>query len=154
MRALGAVFAAGREAGRPLRLGSVKTNIGHLEAAAGIAGLIKAVLALEHEAIPAHLHLQRPNPHMAWASLPFEIPTGLTAWPREARPRVAGVSSFGFSGTNAHVIVEEAPAGRARTGGGRPVAAPRDPLRAERRRAACQRGAVGRPPPGASRGRA
>jgi acyl transferase domain-containing protein/SAM-dependent methyltransferase len=111
VRALGAVFAAGRETGRPLRLGSVKTNIGHLEAAAGVAGLIKVILALEHEAIPAHLHLQRPNPHVEWASLPFEIPTSQTAWPREARPRVAGISSFGFSGTNAHVIVQEAPAG-------------------------------------------
>ena len=109
VRALGGVFAAGREAGHPLRLGSVKTNIGHLEAAAGVAGVIKVILALEHEAIPPHLHLRQPNPHVEWATLPFEIPTSLTAWKRGPRPRVAGVSSFGFSGTNAHVIVEEAP---------------------------------------------
>src|SRR5690606_4113514 len=110
VRALGAAIGAGREPGRPLLVGSVKTNIGHLESAAGVAGLIKTVLALQHEEIPAHLHFRTPNPHIGWASLPLKVTTTATAWPRGARRRLAGVSSFGFSGTNAHVVVEEAPA--------------------------------------------
>ena len=107
MGALGAVFQ-GRAA--PLWVGSVKTNVGHLEAAAGLAGLIKVVLALEHEAIPPHLHFHQPSPHIPWPTLPLRVPTTLVPWPRGPRVRRAGVSSFGFSGTNAHVIVEEAPA--------------------------------------------
>ena len=109
VRALGTVLCADRPAGEPLRLGSVKTNLGHLEAAAGIAGLIKTVLALRHEAIPPHLHFVTPNPLIPWAELPVEVPTAPVAWPRAGGRRVAGVSSFGFSGTNAHVVVEEAP---------------------------------------------
>ena len=93
----------------PLLIGSVKTNIGHLEAAAGIAGLIKAVQCLRHGEIPAHLHLRSPSPHIAWDDTLFRVPTTLTPWVRGEEPRRAGVSSFGFSGTNAHVIVEEAP---------------------------------------------
>ena len=108
--ALAAVLGPGREAENPLVVGSVKTNVGHLEAAAGIAGLIKAVLALQHEQIPAHLHFQQMNPHIDWGGVPVEIPVQGRPWPRSERRRVAGVSSFGFSGTNAHVIVEEAPA--------------------------------------------
>jgi acyl transferase domain-containing protein len=108
VQALASVFRD-RPAGRPLAVGSVKTNVGHLEAAAGISGLLKVVLALQHEAIPPHLHLRRLNPHVDWRSMPIEIPTRLTPWPRGARRRIAGVSSFGFSGTNAHVILEEAP---------------------------------------------
>jgi acyl transferase domain-containing protein len=98
--ALGAVFQ-GRD--EPLVLGAAKTNIGHLEAAAGIAGLIKAVLVLQHGEIPPNLHFHRPNPHIAWDELPVTVPTV-----RLSRPglRTAGVSSFGFSGTNAHVILE------------------------------------------------
>ena len=107
--ALGAVFG-GRQT--PLWVGSVKTNIGHLEAAAGLAGLIKVVLALEHEAIPPHLHFHQPSPHIPWDRLPLRVPTTLVPWPRGERPRRAGVSSFGFSGTNAHVVVEEAPGER------------------------------------------
>ncbi len=107
--ALAAVLGAGRGAGNPLVVGSVKTNVGHLEAAAGIAGLIKAVLALQHEQIPAHLHFQQLNPHIDWGGVPVEIPVQGRPWPKSERRRVAGVSSFGFSGTNAHVIVEEAP---------------------------------------------
>ncbi len=109
IEALGQVFGQGRPPGRPLRLGSVKTNVGHLEAAAGVAGLIKVVLSLCHEEIPPHLHLRQLNPHVDWSSLAFEVPTAPTPWRRGARRRYAGVSSFGFSGTNAHVILEEAP---------------------------------------------
>jgi microcystin synthetase protein McyG len=107
VRALGAVLGAGRTT--PLVLGSVKTNIAHLEAAAGVAGLIKVVLSLQHSEIPPHLHLEKRNPHIAWDELPMSIPTQPTPWPAIAGRRIAGISSFGFSGTNAHVIVEAAP---------------------------------------------
>ncbi|MEV5433193.1 beta-ketoacyl synthase N-terminal-like domain-containing protein [Streptomyces sp. NPDC052701] len=90
-------------------LGSVKTNIGHLGAAAGIAGLIKAVLALEHRQIPPSLHFERPNPHIDFAGGPFRVPTTLEDWPAGEHPRRAAVSAFGIGGTNAHVILEEAP---------------------------------------------
>ncbi len=106
MGALASVFHNRRQ---PLWIGSVKTNIGHLEAAAGIAGMIKIILALEHEAIPPHLHFHKPNPYIPWDDLPARIPTGQVPWPRTDRPRLAGVSSFGFSGTNAHVVLQEAP---------------------------------------------
>jgi acyl-CoA synthetase (AMP-forming)/AMP-acid ligase II/3-oxoacyl-(acyl-carrier-protein) synthase len=92
----------------PCWVGSVKTNIGHLEAAAGIAGLIKVALSLEHETIPPHLHFHRPTPQVDWEHLPLSVPIQPTPWPRSERPRVAGVSSSGFGGTNAHLIVEEA----------------------------------------------
>jgi acyl transferase domain-containing protein/SAM-dependent methyltransferase len=108
--ALAAVFGPERDAANPLVVGSLKTNVGHLESAAGVAGLIKAVLALQHETIPAHLHFREMNPHIDWGGMPVEIPTSTREWRRGARPRVAGVSSFGFSGTNAHVLVGEAPA--------------------------------------------
>jgi acyl transferase domain-containing protein/acyl carrier protein len=107
--ALAHVLGSGRDKENPLVIGSVKTNVGHLEAAAGIAGLIKAVLVLQHEQIPAHLHFQQMNPHIDWGGVPVEIPLRARPWPRGNRRRVAGVSSFGFSGTNAHVILEEAP---------------------------------------------
>ncbi|MGO9654900.1 SDR family NAD(P)-dependent oxidoreductase [Mycobacterium sp.] len=107
--AAGAVLGAGREAGRPLLIGSVKTNIGHLEAAAGIAGVIKVILSLEHEVLPQHLHFRNPSPHIPWDELAVQVVKEATAWERNGRPRVAGVSSFGFAGTNAHVILEEAP---------------------------------------------
>jgi len=110
MGALGQVFGPSHTPERPLYVGSVKTNIGHLEAAAGIAGLIKVVLSLQHGQIPAHLHFREPNPHIAWDRLPVRIPTTTQTWPSYGSRRVAGVSSFGMSGTNAHVIVEEAPA--------------------------------------------
>ncbi|MGW9283881.1 beta-ketoacyl synthase N-terminal-like domain-containing protein, partial [Streptomyces diastaticus] len=90
-------------------LGSVKTNIGHLGAAAGMAGLVKAVLALEHRQIPPSLHFDRPNPLIDFASGPFRVPTTLEEWPSTGRPRRAAVSAFGVGGTNAHVILEEAP---------------------------------------------
>jgi acyl transferase domain-containing protein/7-keto-8-aminopelargonate synthetase-like enzyme len=105
-RALQAVYGEGRKS--PWFLGSVKSNIGHLEAAAGIAGVIKTVLALQNRHIPAHLHYTQLNPQLA--DLQAIIPTEGQAWPAEnGEPRRAGVSSFGFSGTNAHAILEESP---------------------------------------------
>jgi acyl transferase domain-containing protein/SAM-dependent methyltransferase len=105
--ALGAVFKRQRDA--PLLIGSVKTNLGHLEAAAGIAGLIKVVLSLRRQAIPANLHFHRGNPLIDWKALDLAVPTQTVPWaPIEGR-RIAGVSSFGFSGTNAHVLIEESP---------------------------------------------
>ena len=94
---------------KPCLIGSVKTNIGHLEAAAGIAGLIKVVLSLHHGEIPPHLHFKQINPHIPIDELPFEIPTKRRSWKTNGKPRLAGVSSFGFGGTNAHVVLEEAP---------------------------------------------
>ncbi|GAA2264406.1 hypothetical protein GCM10010145_44450 [Streptomyces ruber] len=90
-------------------LGSVKTNIGHLGAAAGIAGFIKAVLALEHRQIPPNLHFDKPNPLIDFATGPFRVPTALEEWQADGHPRRAAVSAFGIGGTNAHVILEEAP---------------------------------------------
>ena len=90
-------------------IGSVKTNIGHLDTAAGIAGLIKTVLVLEHGTIPPSLHFEQPNPQIDFESSPFRVSTALGDWPRDGCPRRAGVSSFGIGGTNAHVILEEAP---------------------------------------------
>ncbi len=90
----------------------MKTNFGHLEAAAGICGLIKVLLALQHEEIPPHLHLQALNPLISLDGTSLEIPREALPWPRGKAPRVAGVSSFGFGGTNAHVVLEEAPAAR------------------------------------------
>jgi acyl transferase domain-containing protein/NAD(P)-dependent dehydrogenase (short-subunit alcohol dehydrogenase family) len=109
IEALGAVLGAGRAPDRPLLVGSVKTNIGHLESAAGIAGLIKAVLVLQHGQVPPHLHLKTVNPLLKLDQAPIEIPTVLRPWPRGQQPRRAGVSAFGFGGTNAHVILEEPP---------------------------------------------
>jgi NAD(P)-dependent dehydrogenase (short-subunit alcohol dehydrogenase family)/acyl carrier protein/SAM-dependent methyltransferase len=104
------VLRPGGGAGNPLVLGAVKTNIGHLEAASGIAGLIKAVLSLDNGIIPANLHLESLNPHLADHAQDIVAPTEARPWPRAERPRVAGVSAFGFGGTNAHVVVAEAPA--------------------------------------------
>ncbi|MCC6456162.1 MAG: acyltransferase domain-containing protein, partial [Caldilineaceae bacterium] len=109
VQALAAVYGEGREPSAPLAIGSVKTNVGHLEAAAGIAGLLKVVLALQEQEIPPHLHFQQPNPYIPWAELPMRVAATRQAWPRNGAPRRAGVSSFGFSGTNAHVLLEEAP---------------------------------------------
>ncbi|OKH43160.1 beta-ketoacyl synthase [Calothrix sp. HK-06] len=107
LNSLKAVLSEGRSQEQPCVIGSVKTNIGHLEAAAGIAGLIKTVLSLHHEQIPPHLHLKQVNPHISFAETPFSIKTQLTPW--KGQRRLAGVSSFGFGGTNAHIILEEAP---------------------------------------------
>jgi acyl transferase domain-containing protein len=107
--ALARVFQPGRDAMSPMALGSVKTNLGHLEAASGIAGLLKVVLMLGHGKIPLHLHFNQPSPHVPWEKYPFLIPTQLTEWQPINGKRIAGVSSFGFSGSNAHVILEEPP---------------------------------------------
>ncbi|MGV0850694.1 type I polyketide synthase [Mycolicibacterium phlei] len=109
VQAAGAVLGEGRTPDRPLLIGSVKTNIGHLEAAAGIAGVIKVIMALEHEELPKQLHFQTPSPHIPWDRLNVRVVDEHLPWRRDGRPRIAGVSSFGFSGTNSHVILEEAP---------------------------------------------
>src|SRR5271163_3637039 len=109
-QAAGAVLGEGRKAGDPLLIGSAKTNIGHLEAAAGIAGVIKVILSLENELLPAHLNFQTPSPHIPWHRLALQVVQEATPWERSGEARIAGVSSFGFAGTNAHVILEEAPA--------------------------------------------
>ncbi len=108
-QAAGAVLGAGRDPSRPLLIGSAKTNIGHLEAAAGIAGVIKVILSLEHETLPKHLHFENPSPHIPWDRLAVQVVRETIPWERNGQTRIAGVSSFGFAGTNAHVILEEAP---------------------------------------------
>lgn len=108
MRAASAVLSEGRNQNSPLLVGSVKTNIGHLEAAAGMAGLIKVVLALQNEQIPAHLGFETPNPHIDWENMPLKVTTKPVAWPN-SKKRIAGVSAFGMSGTNSHIVVENAP---------------------------------------------
>ncbi|MGK4000973.1 SDR family NAD(P)-dependent oxidoreductase [Sorangium sp. So ce1036] len=112
VQALGAVYGQGRDAKRPLLLGAIKSNIGHLESASGLAGLCKVLAAFRHEALPATLHSAPRNTKIPWESLPVQVVDRLTPWPRrqDGQPRRAGVSSFGISGTNAHVIVEEPPA--------------------------------------------
>ena len=107
VNSLKAVLSRGREKTNPCYLGSVKTNIGHLEAAAGIAGLIKTVLCLQNETIPPNLHFYQLNPHIDLNNTGIEIPTQLQPWNSGEKPKLAGVSSFGFGGTNAHVILEE-----------------------------------------------
>ena len=109
VQALGAVFGPGREVATPLLIGSLKTNVGHLEAAAGVSSLIKVVLSLQHREIPQHLHFQQPSPHIPWSRLPVRVASERQPWLPLHGKRIAGVSSFGFSGTNAHVILEEAP---------------------------------------------
>ncbi|MGL6339577.1 MAG: type I polyketide synthase, partial [Waterburya sp.] len=107
--ALNQIFQAGTTPKKYCALGSVKTNIGHLDAAAGITGLIKTVLALKHQQIPPSLHFQQPNPKINFANSPFYVNTELKEWKTPGYPRRAGVSSFGIGGTNAHVVLEEAP---------------------------------------------
>jgi acyl transferase domain-containing protein len=125
-KALKTVLIEGREPDQPCWIGSVKTNIGHLEAAAGISALIKIVLSLQHEEIPPHLHLEQLNPYISLENTPFSIPTEAQKWPRSKDSRFASLSAFGFGGTNAHVILEEAPiatplVGKPLMGGERPA---------------------------------
>lgn len=108
VNALGAVFGE-HSVAQPLMLGAIKTNIGHTEAAAGIAGLIKTVLALQHQQIPANLHFQTPNPQIDWNDLPLKVPTQACEWLKPVSARIAGISAFGFSGTNAHVVLADMP---------------------------------------------
>lgn len=105
--ALGNVFGEGRNQDNPLAIGSVKTQLGHLESAAGVASLIKVVLGLHHGEIPPHLHFNQPNPYIPWSKLPIVVPTKPTKW--DGKQQLAGVSSFGMSGTNVHLILESAP---------------------------------------------
>ncbi|MEO7360050.1 MAG: SDR family NAD(P)-dependent oxidoreductase, partial [Gemmatimonadaceae bacterium] len=120
--ALSDVLASGRAADEVCYLGSAKTNLGHLEAAAGVAGLIKAVLCLHNRVIPPNLHFLTPNPGIPWTELPFRVPTSVTPWPEDGRPARAGVNSFGISGTNAHVVLEEAPSANANAPAATPAA--------------------------------
>ncbi|NEO68959.1 type I polyketide synthase, partial [Moorena sp. SIO3H5] len=121
IKAIEAVYGKDRSADRPLMIGSVKTNIGHTEAAAGIAGLIKVVLSLQNQYIPPHLHWKQLNPYISLAGIPGVIPTEGKVWEQYEgdETRVAALSSFGFSGTNSHAIVEEAPEGRRQEAVGR-----------------------------------
>ena len=107
-KALGAVVTPGRPPGRPCAIGSVKGNIGHAEAAAGMAGLVKVALALRHRQIPPSINFQQPNPYIAFDELAIRVPHALEPWP-DGTATVAGVSSFGFGGTNAHVVLQAAP---------------------------------------------
>jgi polyketide synthase 12 len=125
VRALDAVYREGRAEDRPLLIGTIKTNVGHLESGAGLAGVAKLLAALDHEAIPATIHTLPRNPHLDWEQLAVEVVDDLRPWPRrEGAPRRAGVSSFGLSGTNAHAILEEAPVDAVEVVGEVPVIAP------------------------------
>jgi len=110
VEALNAIYGNGRSADFAMWLGSVKTNIGHLEYAAGVAGLLKVVLSLQKGLIPAHLHAENLNPRIAWDDIPLAVTRTQMPWPEWNTPRRAGVSSFGISGTNVHMVLEEAPA--------------------------------------------
>jgi acyl transferase domain-containing protein len=119
LAALGEVLGEGRLADHPCLTGSIKTNIGHTEAASGIAGLIKAVLCLQHRLVPPSLHFSEPNPRIPWDELPLVIARTAHKWADDLRPAYAGVNSFGVTGTNAHVVLEEAPATAARAAAAR-----------------------------------
>ena len=147
IEALAATVGRPRSNGTPCFVGSVKTNIGHLEGAAGICGLIKAVLVLEQEAVPPNLHFTGLNPHITLSGTSLQLPDTMRSWPRGATSRFAGVSSFGWSGTNVHVVLQEAeaPGGRTRAGA-RGFAVRASPLGSQRRRAEGPRARLPRAP--------
>jgi myxalamid-type polyketide synthase MxaE and MxaD len=109
IQALGTVLGEGRPLERPCRIGSVKTNIGHTEGAAGMAGLIKVALSLSHRTLVPSLHCETPNPSISWDTLPLVVQQTVEPWPESSSPALAGVSSFGIAGTNAHVVLQQAP---------------------------------------------
>jgi len=109
VKALDEVYCQNRDKDNPLMLGAVKTNVGHLEAAAGVAGLIKIILSLQHGEIPANLHFKQPNPRIEWNKMPLKVLAKSVPWAQGEQERIAGISGFGMSGTNAHVILSEAP---------------------------------------------
>ena len=121
-KALGAVLGKNRSDGNVCLIGSAKSNIGHLEAASGIAGLIKAVLCIQHGQIPPTLHYQTPNPDIPFDDLKLRVVDELTPWPDNGRPRTAGVNAFGFGGTNTHVVLQEPPPSLPQIGGGTDLA--------------------------------
>ena len=109
VKALCAVYGEGRSTDNPLIIGSAKTNIGHAEAAAGVAGLMKCVLAMQHAEIPPHLHFKKLNPYIDLINVPSSNSNACYSLAADQKPRFAAVSSFGFSGTNSHAILQEAP---------------------------------------------
>ena len=109
VEAIGSVLSQGHSKENPVYIGSVKTNIGHLESASGVAALIKVVLSFQNQAIPPNIHFHNPSPYIAWDELPIKVPTQLSPWPKTEKPRLAGINSFGFSGTNAHIVIQDWP---------------------------------------------